>query len=89
MDEKKKTGMVPVTKYVAFNDVDDLLGFELPPYLADVGLQGQHINVSVSNPGVRFPWLFKSPSDAHTQQDRNPAVIKAIVEGINLPKNQK
>ena len=79
--------LAQMTKYVAFNDVDDLLGFELPPYAADVNIVGPMINVSVRNPGLRVPGLFKHPGDAHTHQDRNPAIIEAIVEGIDMPAN--
>ena len=78
--------LAQMTTYVAFNDVDDLLGFELPPYLPDTGLFGTLVNVSVDNPGFRIPFLFKSPTGAHINSDENPAVIEAIVEGFDLPK---
>lgn len=75
-----------MTRYVAFNDVNDLLGFELPPYLPDTGLFGQLVNVSVRNPGFSVPFLFKSPSAAHTHQAGNSAIIEAIVEGFDFPR---
>lgn len=73
--------------YVAFNDVNDLLGFELPPYIADVDFIGtKFVNVSVQNPGLKIPFLFKHPIDAHTRQMDNQAIINAIVEGIAIPE---
>ncbi|MGA6828504.1 hypothetical protein ACO9S2_12915 [Nitrospira sp. NS4] len=68
-------------QYVAFNDVNDLLGFELPPYLAETPM-GTFINVSVDNPGLTIPFLFKNPHAAHTRHQDNPAVIDAMVNGI-------
>jgi hypothetical protein len=73
-----------MTKYVAFNDANDLLGYELPPYLPDVGLTGTLVNVTVRNPGFRIPWLFKNPGGAHTRQGENRAIIKAVVEGFDV-----
>jgi len=73
-----------MTKYIAFNDANDLLGFELPPYLPDVGLTGTLVNITVRNPGFRIPRLFKHPGAAHTRQGDNPAIIKAVVEGFDL-----
>jgi hypothetical protein len=78
-------GFSPMTTYVAFNEVHDALGFELPPYLPDVGNYGQLVNVSVRNPGWRIPFLVKSPGDAHVASDANPAIIEAMVEGFALP----
>jgi len=75
-----------MTTYVAFNDVNDLLGFELPPYLAETGLFGALLNVSVQNPGFTIPFLFKNPSAAHTGHEDNPAVIESMVEGIALSR---
>ncbi|MCG8442134.1 MAG: hypothetical protein MI723_10035 [Caulobacterales bacterium] len=74
-----------LTTYVAFNDVNDLLGFELPPYLADVSLTGPLINVSVRNPAFRLGPLLKAPTATHTSQADNPAIIHAIVEGFDIP----
>lgn len=70
--------------YVAFNDSDDLLGFDLQPYLSEMGIFGALINVSVSNRGFSIPWLFKSPESAHTMHFENPAVVEAIVEGFKI-----
>ncbi|MBK7352519.1 MAG: hypothetical protein IPJ05_01810 [Nitrosomonas sp.] len=75
-----------LTTYVAFNDVNDLLGFELPPYLAATGLFGTLVNVSVQNPGLTVPFIFKNPGAAHTGHENNPAVIEAMVEGIVFPE---
>lgn len=73
-----------MTTYVAFNDVNDLLGFELAPYLAETGLFGALVNVSVRNPAFTIPFLFKNPHAAHTKHEDNPAVVEAMVEGIVL-----
>lgn len=81
-------GFDPMTTYVAFNEVHDALGFELPPYLPDVGRYGQLVNVSVRNPGWRVPFLVKSPMDAHVSSDANPAIIEAMVEGFELGPNR-
>jgi hypothetical protein len=70
------------TTYVAFNDVNDLLDFELPPYLPEIFPFGPMVNVSARNPGFRIPWLFKNPGAAHTRYHDNPAVIRAIADGI-------
>lgn len=78
-------GFAPMTTYVAFNEVHDALGFELPPYLPDVGRYGVLVNVSVRNPGFRIPFLFKDLMAAHVASDRNPAIIEAMVEGFALP----
>jgi hypothetical protein len=73
------------TDYVAFNDVDDDLGFELPPYLADVGF-GRMINVSVRNPAFwSIPFIIRNPAEVHTRQEDNPAVVHAVINGITLP----
>jgi hypothetical protein len=74
-----------MTTYVAFNDKNDILGFELPPYLAERNVVGELVNVSVRNPGFSLPFVLKDPLAAHLKSDRNPAVIKAIVEGFALP----
>jgi hypothetical protein len=73
--------------YVAFNDVNDLLGFELPPYLAETEPFGKLVNVSVGNEhrNLSLPSLLKNPGDVHTSSDRNPAVLDAIVNGLPNP----
>lgn len=76
--------LAQMSTYVAFNDTDDLLGFELPPFLADTD-GNRYVNVSVRNPGWRLPWLLKDPSAAHTAQARNPAIVRAIAEGFDVP----
>ena len=81
-------GYPPYTTYVAFNEVHDALGFELPPYLPDVGGYGQLVNVSVRNPGFRIPFLYKGPRSAHTRSDANPAIIEAMVEGFAIPASR-
>ena len=73
------------TQYAAFNDTDDVLGFELPPYLPDIFPFGPMVNVSVRQPGLRVWRLFKDPLAAHTRQSDNPAVIHAVVNGFDLP----
>jgi hypothetical protein len=78
------TGGGGLTTYVAFNDVDDMLGYELPPYLADVGF-GRLINVSVHNPAFAVPFVFRNPGEVHTRQADNPAIVDAIVNGITIP----
>ncbi|MFO1289724.1 MAG: hypothetical protein U1E82_03810, partial [Nitrosomonas sp.] len=75
-----------MTTYVAFNDVNDLLGFELPPYLSDTSLFGTLVNISVQNPGLTVPFIFKNPGAAHLGHEDNPAVIEAMVEGIVFPE---
>lgn len=77
-------GFPRMTIYVALNDVNDLLGFELPPFMGDID-GNRFVNVSVRNPAFAIPGLFKSPSGAHTNQAENPAVIDAIVEGFTVP----
>ncbi|MCI5156857.1 MAG: hypothetical protein D3906_00150 [Candidatus Electrothrix sp. AUS1_2] len=74
--------------YVAFNDANDLLGFDITPNLQYTGTYGKVVNISVRNPGLSIPFLFKSPGDAHRNHADNPAVIKAVVEGIEIPKRQ-
>lgn len=76
--------LAQMSTYVAFNDTDDLLGFELPPFLADTD-GNRYVNVSVRNPGWRLPGLLKDPAAAHTAQARNPAIVRAIAEGFGLP----
>jgi hypothetical protein len=73
------------TTYIAFNDVNDLLGFELPPYLETLGMFGRLVNITVDNPGKFLPWLFKWPPDAHSNQSKDRAVIRAIAHGFCLP----
>ena len=75
-----------MTTWVAFNDVNDLLGYELPGYLPEVGSTGALINVTVRNPGFRFLRSLKDPNAAHTKQADNPAIIEAIVEGFDVPR---
>lgn len=70
--------------FVAFNDVNDLLGFELQPYLSEMSVFGPLINVSVRNPAFSIPWIFKSPKGAHTHHFENPAIIETVVEGLDL-----
>lgn len=79
-------GFPRLSQYVAFNDTNDLLGFELPPYLAETGPFGKLVNVSVGNRHrYSIPFLFKNPGDAHTSSDRNPAILDAIVDGLPDP----
>lgn len=77
----------PMTTYVAFNDQNDLLGFELQPYFGERGVVGELVNVSVRNGGWLIPFVLKNPLAAHTASDTNPAIIDAIVEGFDLPKD--
>lgn len=70
--------------YVAFNDVNDLLGFELQPYLNDMSMFGPLINVSVRNPAFSIPWVYKSPKGSHTHHFENPIIIETVVEGFDL-----
>lgn len=79
-------GTSKMTAYVAFNDVNDLLGFELPPYLATLGRFGSLVNVTVRNPGFRNR-VIKDPNAAHTRHGDNPAIIQAVVDGIDIPPN--
>lgn len=74
------------TQYVAFNDANDLLGFEITPYLAQSALFGPVVNVSVRNPAERV-WFFhayKDPQKTHVGAWRNPAVARGIALGIPL-----
>jgi hypothetical protein len=75
------------TQYVAFNDVNDLLGFELPPYIAGAGMAGTLVNVTVQNPTWRVLGL-KDPGGAHNNSDRNPAILDAMVRGFDLPADR-
>ncbi len=70
--------------FVAFNDTDDLLGFELQPYLSEMSVFGHLINVSVRNSGFSLPWLFKNPKSAHTRHFENETIINAVAEGFLL-----
>ena len=72
------------TTYVAFNDINDMLGFELPPYLPKFTDFARMVNVSVKNPAFIIPGMFKDPSGAHTKQGSNPAIITRIVEGLDI-----
>jgi hypothetical protein len=85
--EPRTGGRLP--RYVAFNDVDDLLGFELPPYMADLRQTGTLVNVTVRNPGSRVPGLFKGPSGAHTRHGENAAILDAVVNGILVPAHRR
>ena len=73
------------TTYVAFNDANDILDFELQPYYAKTGLVGPLVNISVRNPVLAIPFLFKNPIAVHNGYDDNSAVIEAIVMGFDLP----
>ena len=75
-----------MTTWVAFNDKDDLLGYELPGFLPTLGVSGRLVNVTVQNPGWRFLSKLKDPSGAHTRQAENAAIIEAIVEGFHIPR---
>ena len=70
---------------IAFNEPDDLLGYELPQYYSAAQLYGNVINISVRNPGFAIPGLFRSPG-VHTSHGANPAVINAVVEGFYVPQ---
>lgn len=74
-----------MTTYVAFNDTDDLLGFELPWYLSREGLFGAMVNVAVRNPAPRYLGLFEHPG-THVRHELNPAVIRAIAHGFDVPR---
>lgn len=73
-----------LSDYVAFNDADDILGFELPPHIADVNL-GRYFNITVQNPAFTVPFVFRDPGGVHTSQQNNPAIIDALVNGIIVP----
>jgi hypothetical protein len=73
-----------MTQYVAFNDIDDLLGMELPPYLSAPGMFGTIVNVSVTNPARRLFGLLRNPAEVHTRSDENPAVLDAIAHGFAI-----
>lgn len=79
-------GAPRMTVFVALNDINDVLGFELPPFFGDID-GNRFVNVSVRNPAFTVPGLFKNPEGAHTHQADNPAVIEAIVEGFVLPRS--
>jgi len=76
-------GMPRMTVFVGLNDTNDVLGFELPPFLGDTD-GNRFVNVSVRNPAFAIPGIFKNPGGAHTNQADNPAVIEAIAEGFPL-----
>lgn len=78
-------GMARMTVFVGLNDTNDLLGFELPPFLGDTD-GNRFVNVSVRNPAFAIPGIFKNPGGAHTSQAHNPAVIEAIAEGFLLQR---
>lgn len=85
-NEPDPSGML--TTYVAFNDANDLLGFELPSYLSKPGVITTFVNVTVRNPARwSIPKLFKNPGDAHTRSDENPAILDAMVRGFAIPKD--
>lgn len=71
-------------RFVAFNDSNDLLGFELQPYLSEASVYGPLINVSVRNSGFSIPWLVKGPKGAHTNHFENEVIINAVTEGFDL-----
>lgn len=73
-----------MTKYIAFNDVDDLLGFEIQPYLAKQEGSGALVNISVRNHSVNIPGIIRWPVDVHGNYGNNPAVIDAIVNGFDV-----
>lgn len=73
-----------LTTYVGFNDTNDVLDFEIPPYFTAVGTFGQLINVSVANPALRMPF-FHEPDASHVKYGVNPAIVKGIVFGFDLP----
>lgn len=81
MEEDARSQM---RKIVAFNDSNDLLGFELQPYQSEMSLFGFLINVSVRNSGFSIPWLFKNPKSVHTTHFENRAIINAVAEGFEL-----
>lgn len=58
---------------------------ELQPYFSATDLVGAMANISVKNPGFSIPFLYEDQSAAHTRYDDNPAVIRAIVEGFDIP----
>lgn len=72
-----------LVSYVAFNDVNDLLTFDLPPYLPDSGPYGPLVNISVDNGALNFPGIIEEPKEAHLGYDKNPAVIDCIVNGVS------
>jgi hypothetical protein len=74
-----------MTTYVAFNDTDDLLGFELPWYLPREGLFGPLVNVSVRNKAPRYLGLFEDPR-THVRHELNRAVLGAIANGFDVPQ---
>jgi hypothetical protein len=76
------------TQWVAFNDANDFLGFELPPYIANTGMAGTLVNVTVQNPTLWVLDLLKWPPGAHNNSDRNPAVLDAMVRGFDLPADR-
>jgi hypothetical protein len=73
-----------ITKYIAFNDADDLLGFEIQPYLAGQEGSGALVNISVKNSSLNIPGIVRWPSDVHGNYGNNPAVIDAIVNGFDV-----
>jgi hypothetical protein len=83
-DSARIAPLSKMTNYVAFNDVNDLLTFELPPYLAETGYFGTLVNVSVRNPAKRYFGVLEHPGNAHVTYGENAAVIKAVVEGIPI-----
>ncbi|MGI8618476.1 MAG: hypothetical protein ACR2L6_05230 [Gemmatimonadaceae bacterium] len=73
------------TTYVAFNDTDDLLGYDLQPVAGRAFPFGRLINVSVTQRAPRWFFVFKNPRRVHSGQAGNPKIIHAIVEGFSVP----
>lgn len=76
------------TTYVAFNDTDDFLGYDLQPVAGKAFPFGRLINVSVTQPAVRWLFAFKNPVRVHTAQVDNETIINAIVDGFPAPAAQ-
>lgn len=66
---------------IAFNDPNDIMGYRLPDYLADVPLVGSVVNVRVRNPAFWIPGLLANPVAAHTNHGRNAVVRRIMIEG--------
>ena len=61
------------------------MGFVLASYLLNSRLAGRLVNVLVCNPAWGVPLLFRWFESVHTRQAANPAIIDAIVRGLDLP----
>lgn len=72
------------TTYVAFNDTDDFLGYDLQPVAGRAFPFGRLINVSVTQPTPTYLFAVKNPLHVHTRQSENRRVITAIVEGFEV-----